>query len=276
MGKKKQKKETDLNLDEKGNFFWDVVDRYYVKRLIEFADNAGKGEEKVVSYIKSIYKDRPLGEPLSDKEQAKLNTDLLTLDQKMKLSEIVRSFNIPLEVMEVMNEIVIILMPYPLENKLVPEKRSRFSAEKDRYEKSILDEANKKIKLLSGMIGQIKEMSKDALIGINQPLGEAVCYLDKCKAYLQEIVRVHAERKRDLLVDDNLQKEPHKHRFWNTLIVKAVGMVNPYCHDTGCDDCKKTHDKAILIVHELLKILYPGIWKDTSLDSIKTRYFSHI
>ncbi len=274
MEKKKQKKETDLNLDEKGKFFWDVVDRYFVNRLIEFADNAGKGEEKVVSYIKSIYKDRPLGKPLSDKDQAKLNTGLLTPDQKMKLSEIVRSFNIPIP-LKVMSEIVIILMPYPLENKLVPEKRSRFSAELDRYKESILDEANKKIKLLSGMIGQIKGMSVDALIDINQPLGEAVCYLDECKAYLQEIVGVHAERKRDLLVDDNLQKEPHKHRFWNTLIVKAVGMVNPYCHDTGCNDCKKTHDKAILIVHALLKILHPGIWKDTSLDSIKTRYFSH-
>ena len=68
---------------------------------------------------------------------------------------------------------------------------------------------------------------------------------------------------------------PQKHSFWSYATAGAIYYVNCFCHGDRCKKkCNTLHERSYLLVANLLKILYPNIWRekaDNIANNIKTR-----
>lgn len=160
--------------------------------------------------------------------------------------------------------LVFLLKPYPLEGVL-----SNPLLQLEKTAERVCREFNLKIKELSPIIKKLENLARrDKVYRDFAPLHETIeAFKFNVKVY-RAIVKGKKDTDKKWAqtrgIDKNTEKvSPQKHKFWNVLIPPALRIVNRFCHNDNCETtCKKTHQKAIEKVAELLKILYPSIYKE--------------
>ena len=174
------------------------------------------------------------------------------------------------------------LKPAPIEQTLIPEDNPAMKQLNEEYEKTLVL-FNRQIKELSPLVKKLKKLTETDHFKYFLPIFVTIdrmqWHIDCCR----EIVKLmRAARKRHLEflgIGQNIKKSPQKHKYWNLVVTNALKIVNPACHTDDCKGCRKTHQKAITAVAELLKILYPSIWKEdvkTIANRIKQKDYRSI
>jgi len=158
------------------------------------------------------------------------------------------------------------LKPAPIEQTLIPEENPAMKQLREETEKG-LTQFNKRIKELSPLVKRLKNLTETDHYKYFRPIFVTIDRMQFDIDVCREIVKQErAAKKRFLgnyLIDKDREKSPQKHKYWNAVVSNALKIVNPACHTDYCKaGCRKTHQKAITAVAELLKILYPSIWKE--------------
>jgi hypothetical protein len=152
-------------------------------------------------------------------------------------------------------------------------------------EESMCAEYNRLIKELSPLVKRLKNLQKKGAIYEDfASLTLTILQFDRDIDVCREIVRIKRIADEQYLstycIGKDLNKSFQKHKYWNVVVSGALKIVNPYCHTDNCESaCRKTHQKAITAVADLLKILYPSIWKEdvkTIASRIKQKDYRNI
>jgi hypothetical protein len=179
---------------------------------------------------------------------------------------------------EVKDLLIFILKPYPLEEEF------RGFPKLKELEERVCGESNRKIKKLSPLLKQLENLQNCQSFNDFIPLSETVKKLKEEIAYHREIVKfgkgIYKKFYTMQGLDKDLLKSAQRHRFWNLAVSGALTILNQFYHTWGCgENCKKTHEETIRKVAELLKIIYPKIWKEnipTIMNRIKAKNYRQI
>lgn len=166
--------------------------------------------------------------------------------------------------------IVFILKPFPLEREI-----QKGMPELHKIEKEICGASNQRIKRLPTIIKQLEKMSEKSHMPLynTADFAQALKNLREELEYHREIVRIGKDLHKRYLailgIDKDVKKiHPKKHKFWSVAVSTAVTVLNDFCHSELCEQdakgiwlCYKTHKKTLQKIAELLRILYPTIWK---------------
>lgn len=232
-----------------------------------------------ISKKKSLPSDLPVGsiedQLLDFKYLQKPNTDW------DKIKECLRDFNVDNKDIEL---VVFILKRAPsVEWTLSPRENPAFTAF-NKAADSMMSEFNQKIRELSPLVNHLEKLQEDTPYKDYFLLTQPIEVLKYHIALYREIIKNKRDTDKRWLgiycLDKDLKKSPQKHKYWNVVVSDALKMLNLYCHNGNCDsNCRKTHQKAITKVAELLKILYPSIWKEdiqTIANRIKQKDYRNI
>ena len=163
--------------------------------------------------------------------------------------------------------LVFILKRAPIEHTLVPQENPTLTALNEAAD-SMISEFNQKIRELSPLIKRLEKLQEvGSFYKEFHPLSMTIEALRYEIALCHEIIQLKKVKDRQWLdiycLDKDLKKSPQKHKYWNHVASFAVNKLNEYYHNDNCErNCSKTHQKAYTKVAELLKILYPSIWKE--------------
>ena len=135
-------------------------------------------------------------------------------------------------------------------------------------ENEVVSGIKQQIKKLSPLVKRLENLREGSLLYRDSaPISATIEELKLDLAVHKEIIKLKDNSDKAKLnfygIDKDLKKSPQKHNYWNHVVSFAVKKLNEYCHNGNCTNkCRKTHQKAITKVAELLKILYPTIWKE--------------
>jgi hypothetical protein len=138
-----------------------------------------------------------------------------------------------------------------------------------------------KIKQRAPLVKQLENLKQDILHKNFYPLSQTVDRIKKeiniYRDFLDLVKGSETTLFHTYSFDRNLGKNPQKQRYWNDKVSESIKIINQYSHNADCcRNCRKTHKKAIHKIAELLKLLYPSIWKEdiqTIADRIKQRNY---
>jgi hypothetical protein len=178
--------------------------------------------------------------------------------------------------------IVFVLKPLPLEKELFPNKNLLYKVIKS-VEKRTCDFCSKQIKQISPLVKQLENLYHTAPERrVSFP--PTIDSLKRDIEVYRELIKKVSDRERafrqSFRIDKDLKKSPQKHIYWNVTVSRGIRMLNQYCHSNRCQhNCKITHETAIRKTAELLKILYPQVWKEnisTIANRIKQKDYRHL
>lgn len=172
----------------------------------------------------------------------------------------------------VIERLVFILKPYPLDGAL----SNPLIQKVEKAANGMCRDLNRQIKELSPLIKRLENLTRqDAAYRKLKPLRETIEALkfdvELLKAIIERKKSTDKKWKEMRLIDKNTDKvSPQKHKFWNITIPSAIKILNGFCENE-----KRTCIKTA----ELLKILYPNIWKEdihTIASRIKQKYYRNL
>jgi hypothetical protein len=174
--------------------------------------------------------------------------------------------------------IIFLLKPVPFEKRL-----SGFPELKE-LEKRVCGESNEKLKRLAPLLKQLENIQKDPPFNDFGPLAETIGKIQYEIAFHREIVKrgkgIYRKYYKEMGVDKDLNMSVQKHKFWNWAVSGTLALLNRFYHTGKCEKkCRKMHEEAIRKVAELLKLLYPKIWKEqisTIANRIKQKQYRSI
>lgn len=240
------------------------------KEMIETSGMDACEKKQLLEYTKKIDSLGPL--PVGNIEVQSLQFDYLqkaSIDWH-KIKSCLSDFIIDDRAIEAL---VFVMMPAPV-NDVINTSRNPFVATISEEEDKIISRLNQQIKQLSPLVKRLENLQQGQLIYNNcEPLWTTIEIFKQDIAVNREVIKLKHNIDKAKMnfygIDKDLKKSPQKHKFWNFVVSFAVKTLNPYCHDSSCYinslgqlACKKTHEKAYTKVAELLKILYPSIWKE--------------
>ena len=164
--------------------------------------------------------------------------------------------------------LVLLLKPVPIEHHLGLLKDTIIQ----KFEKTIkkeVDRLNEKVKALSPLLKRLEKLSRQREYRGFSPLSGTVTRLRRDIAISKAMVKARRENDKKLLegygIDKDPNKSPQRHKYFSTIAVRALRVINQSCHTDACEPhCKKTHKKAYVKIAELLNILYPTIWTQST------------
>lgn len=156
------------------------------------------------------------------------------------------------------------LKPYPVErilNGLSESEDVKILVE------DVCRERRNRRKKIAPLVKQLKNLRMDEPFLDFPPLKETIEKFEYLLAFDEEVIKqgktLHKKIYRDFGLDKAKDISSQKHTFWNQAVPAAVDILNPFHHDDNCRrKCEITHEGALKKVAELLKILYPTIWKE--------------
>lgn len=163
--------------------------------------------------------------------------------------------------------VVFFLKPTYIESTILPDP-NRFLEIFNKSDKEICDTLNNEIKKLSRLVGGLQNLiEEDKSFKNFFPIHVTIAAMQSQINLNRAVVKYKNKEGENYLkkygISKNLRKSPQKHKYWNYGVSRALKVLNSFCHTDNCErPCRKTHDKAIHKVAELLKILYPSIWKE--------------
>ncbi len=168
--------------------------------------------------------------------------------------------------------LVFLLKPYPLEDALSNPFLQRF----EKATKHICRELNRKIKELSPLIRRLENLAvQDEVYHDFEPIRKTIEAFKFDVAVYKAIIKKKKNTDKKWaeahLIDKDIEKvSPQKHKFWNVVIPPALEIVDRFCY---------TQEEAYRKIAELLKILYPDVWKgdiQTNANRIKQKNYKHL
>lgn len=284
QAKKKKGKRSNRTPEEVAKDFWIDIHQTIQNRLmqsIKDGDESPDEKKHYLSYIdskRSLPDDAPVG-GLKDLvlEHHFLVKPYLPWD---KIKSTLKAFNIDDRKIQTL---VCILKPSPIEQKFIPDENPLY-ARIVVSEENVCDEFNREIRELSPLVKRLKNLQEVKGYEDFAPLILTILKLEYDLEVYREIVKRKRITDKQLLavycIDKDLKKSPQKHKYWNVVVSSALKILNPFCHSDNCEtSCRKTHQKAITAIAELLKILYPSIWKEdvkTIASRIKQKDYRNI
>lgn len=234
------------------------------KEMIETSGMDECEKKRLLEYTQKIDSLGPL--PVGHFEVASLEFDYLKKPgvDWGKIRGCLRDFPIDDIAIE---SLVFILMRAPFDSSVNPSNNPFIKVIND-AENAVVTGIKQQIKQLSPLIKRLENLQEGNLLYRDSaPISATIETLKLDLAVHREIIKLKDNSDKAKLnfygIDKDLRKSPQKHKYWNIVVSFAVKKLNEYCHNENCDSkCGKTHQKAIMKVAELLKILYPSIWKE--------------
>lgn len=234
------------------------------KEMIETSSMDECEKKRLLEYTQKIDSLGPL--PVGNFEVASLDFDYLTKPgvDWGKIRDCLRDFPIDDIAIE---SLVFILTRAPFDSSVNPSNNPFIKVFND-AENAVVSGIKQQIKKLSPLIKRLENLREGSLLYRDSaPISATIETLKLDLAVHREIIKLKDNLDKAKLnfygIDKDLKKSPQKHKYWNIVVSFAVKKLNEYCHNENCDSkCSKTHQKAITQVAELLKILYPSIWKE--------------
>ena len=145
-------------------------------------------------------------------------------------------------------KIIFELKPYPIE-KIIDQKIRKENI----FEKDI----KQQIQQIARLQGILKHLPKDPFLRDSDHIEKFRNSELLNMAYFREMGklmrRIEKENLNRLGIDRNLNKSPQKHPYWNKIVSNAIRSLKPYY---------RTQKATLQKIAELLKLLYPTIWKE--------------
>jgi len=267
--KKKKEKKIDRTPAKVAKDFWSGLYQKLQDRLIQSIEDGKEtfpGEKN--HYRSFIEKKRSLPDdkPVGDSQELVLSHHFLVKPYLPwnNLKHIQDDLKIDDKKFQVL---LFILKPTPIEQTLVPEENWLLKRI-DEVSDNFVTECNRKIKALSPLVKKLENLIKeDESYAAFPPIYSTISAMQYDIGCTREIVKRRLTTEKNYLdinlIDKDLKKSPQKHKYWNVTVSNALKILNPYCHTDNCENnCRKTHQRALTKIAELLKILYPSIWKE--------------
>jgi hypothetical protein len=161
------------------------------------------------------------------------------------------------------------LKPIPFEAFLSEDKVSGLTIEK----LCKIDKQRKKE--LSPLIARLEHLQQHPLYKDFYPLAEVIGRFKYDIENYDAVIKLYTILEERFLekfgLDKNIKKvSSQKHKYWNAVVSAAFNILKNYCH---------TEIEALRKIAELLKILYPSIWKEdinTIANRIKQKKYRQI
>ena len=283
MAKRMEKeKRNELSSKEFAEGFWAALYQQYIQRIRQFMATRHKHEAKLYwQYMDEL-------ERLTADERK--GGGKILIDYKFHVKPYLpwKKINDAFKDLKVDNysieSIIFVLKPFPIEKVIIAENNPALECFEEASDIIVAD-CNKKIRQLSPLVQKLRNLAKeDKGYAEYVPLYLTVAAMDYDIECCRELVKTKQSGDKNwretYYLDKNLKKSPQKHEYWNVAVSGALKILNPFCHSDNCNaNCKKTHQKAITLIAQLLKILYTSIWKEdvkTIADRIKQKDYRNI
>jgi hypothetical protein len=189
--------------------------------------------------------------------------NFIKYDQKVKISRVLKEFNISTKdgLIDGLNDIF--SLDFEATKNIAMKHRELANA--------ISKELKSRVRSLSRTIGGLKALEKGQKAYSDfAPLNQTIESLEFDLNLYQSAATVPEKTK--TLFDKSLNISDQKQNFWNVCTHKAIELINKNCHDASCKPpaCTETHKKAITATAQILKTLYPKVWKE-NIETIEER-----